>query len=159
MLLHRYVRLQNHRKQLISKCRRKRSRNVSLFLIYRKFIEIIFTGTGYGFNENWQFYASCHDTQDSEIKVPKFMTTDEIYHFHLSERNLRSVTLRCKHIRSSRFEVSLRCGFLFLCMLTLLSVLFRLFQCIFVYCERMYVRERFCMILFMHDADGRKRIS
>ena len=128
-------------------------------IIYLFLLVFVLTGMGYGFNENWQFYLSDCYIHNCEINGPEFVTVGEIYSFQLCECNVRSVLLRNESVRNGRIDGLFRWSFFCICLLTILSVLVRLFQDVFVYYARLYVYERFSIIRFIHDTDGRKRIS
>lgn len=135
----------------------KNLKNSNNFIIYLLLVVFLITGAGYGLGEECQVFSAYHNVNSSEITAPTFSANDEIHTFQVRERN--SVTLRYNSMKSNRGEVTLRGCLLFLCVLALLSVFFRLLQEIFFRFERLYVRERLCIIGFIHDTDGRKRIS
>ena len=135
------------------KCYEKRNN----FIVYLLLVVFLITGAGFGLGEECQVFSSYHDVPSSVITVPTFTASNELHTFQVKERN--SVTFRYNSLRNNRSEATLRGSLLFVCVLTILSVLFQLLQEIFVYFERLYVRDRYYIITFMHNTDGRKRIS
>lgn len=127
------------------------------FIIYMLLVVFLITGAGYGLGEESQVFPSCYDNQGSTISVPTLTASGEIHTFQVKERN--SVTLRYGNFRNNRSETVLKNNYAFLCVLAILSVFFRLIQEVFVHFQRLYVNERFFVITFMQDTDGRKRIS
>lgn len=135
----------------------KRDKKHNNFIIYMLLVVLLITGAGYGFGEEYQIFSSYSDVQNSEITVRIFKANNEIHSFQVKERN--SVTLRYNSVKGNRAEVSLRGSLLFLCVLAILSVFSRLIQEVFVCFQRLFVHDRFYMITFMQDTDGRKRFS
>ncbi len=126
-------------------------------MIYLFLVVMLFTGTGYGLGEECQVFSSCFTEQKSSISTPTFYANNDLHTFQVKERN--SVVLRYRSLRSNRAEASLRGNWVFLCVLALLSVFFRLIQERFVYFRRLYIEDRYKVIRFIQDMDGRKRFS
>lgn len=135
----------------------KRVEERNNFIIYLLLVVFLIAGAGFGLGENCQVFSSYQDMNQSRITVPTFTANDEIHTFQVRERS--AVALRYISFNNSRSDVSLKGSLAFLCVLTILSVYFRLMQKIFVYYSRLYVHERFYVIAFMQAIDGRKRIA
>lgn len=127
------------------------------FIIYLLLVVFLITGAGFGLGEDCQVFSSFRNMNGSRITVPTFKANDEIHTFQVRERS--SATLRYNSLKNGRSEVSLKSSLISLCVLAILSVYFRLIQEKFIYFSRLYVRERFYMIAFMQDIDGRKRTA
>lgn len=131
--------------------------NRNNFIIYLLLVVFLITGAGYGLGEEGQVFSSYSKTGESRFSVPTITTTSEIHTFQVKERS--SVTMRYNNLKGNHSEFNLRGGLQFLCILTILSIFFRLIQERYVYYARLYVRKRFLVITFIQNADGRKRIS
>ena len=127
------------------------------FIIYVFLFVLLITGVGYGLGEEGQVFSSYATEQKSSISIPTFSANSDLNTFQVKERN--SVALRYRGLKSHSGETTVRGGFVFLCILTILSVFFRLIQERFIYYNRLYIRDRFAVIHFMQDMDGRKRFS
>lgn len=127
------------------------------FIIYVFLFVLLITGAGYGLGEEGQVFSSYATEQKSSISIPTFSANCDLHTFQVKERN--SVALRYRGLKSNSGETTVRGGFVFLCILTILSVFFRLIQEWFVYYNRLYIRDHFAVIHFMQDMDGRKRFS
>lgn len=128
------------------------------FIIYLFLVVLLITGAGYGLGDECQVFSSLYEEPESSIFVPTISANDDIHMFQVRERN--SVVLRYASSRNTRSEAGrLRGNLAFLCVLAILSVYFRLIQEVFVHFKRLYVHDWFSVILFMHNADGRKRFS
>ena len=136
-------------------CKCERGRN---FIIYLFLVVLLITGAGYGLGDECQVFSSFYEKSESSIFVPTISANDNIHTFQVRERN--SVVLRYVSSRNNRSEViRLRGSLAFLCVLAILSVFFRLIQEVYVHFKRLYVHDWFSVILFMQNADGRKRFS
>lgn len=135
----------------------KKQERYQNFIIYLFLVVLMITGAGYGLGEECQVFSSFYEKQGSSISTPRISANNNIHTFQVRERN--SVSLRYNRSRDNRSEASLRGSFVFLCVLAILSVFFRLIQGVFIHFRRLYVHERYIVINFMQDMDGRKRIS
>ena len=127
------------------------------FIMYLFLVILLFTGVGYGFSEECQVFSLCLEEAGSSISAPAISANKDLHTFQVRERN--SVTLRHNNLRNNRSQTFSRGKFAILCILAILSIFFRLIQEVFVHFRRLYVHDRFYMISFMQDMDGRKRIS
>lgn len=127
------------------------------FIIYLFLVVLLITGAGYGLGEECQVFSALCEKQESIIVAPTISANDNIHTFEVRESS--SVVLRYVGSRNNRLGTSLRGNLAFLCVLAILLVFFRLIQEVFIHFERLYVRERFSIIAFMQNADGRKRVS
>ena len=97
-----------------------------------------------------------YNSQTSCISSQAFTTNDNITIIHVSESNL-ALTL-IKGIRnSSRNKTFERNSILLIFILTILSGVFRLTQDIYYFYHRLYVKQRYYLISYIHAKDGRKR--
>lgn len=135
----------------------KRNMKYNNCITYILLVVFLITGAGFGLGEECQVFLACGNVGESEITTLTFRASNEIHTFQVRERN--SVTLRYDSVKNNYSETSSKGGFIFLCVLALLLVYFRLVQEAFVYYGRLYVRDRFYIIAFMQDIDGRKRIA
>lgn len=136
-------------------CKCERGRN---FIIYLFLVVLLITGVGYGLGDECQVFSSLCEESKCSIFIPTISANDDIHTFQVRERN--SVGLRYVSSRNARSEAGrLRGSLAFLCVLAILSVFFRLIHKVFVDFKRLYVHDWFSIILFMHNADGRKRFS
>lgn len=127
------------------------------FIIYLLLVVFLITGAGFGLGENGRAFSLYQNTNESRITVPVFTASDEIHVFQVRERS--TVMLRCFGLKSSRSDKSLKNNVVFLCVLAILSVYFRLIQERFLYYGRLYVSEKFYVIAYIQAIDGRKRIA
>lgn len=127
------------------------------FIIYLFLVALLITGAGYGLGDECQVFSSFYGEQESSISTPTIFANDDIHIFQVRERN--SVSLRYDRSGNNRFETGLKGNLVFLCVLAILSVFFRLIQEIFIRFKRLYVHDWFRIIIFMQNTDGRKRIS
>lgn len=124
-------------------------------IIYLFLAILLVTGAGYGLGEECQVFSAFQNKQGSSITVPTISANRNIHIFQVRER--KSVELRHNYAKNSRLETFSKGNLSFLCVLAILLVFFRLIQDIFVYFRRLYVHERYKIIIFMQDTDGRKR--
>ena len=127
------------------------------FIIYVLLVVLLIAGVGYGLGDECQVFSSLREQQESRIFIPTISANDNIHTFQVRERS--SVGLRYVSSRNNRVEAGLRGTLAFLCVLAILSVLFRLIQEVYLHFKRLYVHDWFWIIYFMHDTDGRKRFS
>lgn len=127
------------------------------FIIYLLLVVFFITGAGYGLGEECQVFSSYSNTEKSRFFVPTITTTAEIHTFQVRERS--SVTMRYNNLKGNQAEYNLRGSLQLLCILAILSMFFLIIQKKYVFYARLYVQERFCIIAFIQNADGRKRIS
>lgn len=127
------------------------------FIVYLLFIVFVLTGAGYGLGEECQVYSLSQIDQNSKICVPTVTASGNLHIFQVKERS--SSILQYRNFQNGNSESTLRGSFVFLCVLALLSVYFQLIHKVFVCHQRLYVHDRFYMITFMQDIDGRKRFS
>lgn len=118
---------------------------------------ILLTGAGMGFEENVQVFSACRDNIQCEIVTPTLSTTEEVHIFQVRRGN--SDIVRETNRYQNHSEQGSRMSFLFLFVLTVLSVCFHLIQKTFVFYNRLYVEKRYSLITFIHDTDGRKRFA
>ncbi|MGN0154276.1 MAG: hypothetical protein ACI4A3_07480 [Lachnospiraceae bacterium] len=124
-------------------------------LIYLLLAVFLITGSGMGLGEGLQVFSSCN--QESRITPQTFTTSNNLHIFEVREQNTAAITSRS--MKGNRTESFYRNVFFFLCALALLSGIFRIVHSIFVFYGRLYIGDRYYMIAFMHDTDGRKRIA
>lgn len=97
-----------------------------------------------------------YNSQTSCISSQAFTTNDNITIIHVSESNL-ALTL-IKGIRNnSRNKTFERNSILLIFILIVLSGVFRLTQDIYYFYHRLYVKQRYYLISYIHAKDGRKR--
>ena len=127
------------------------------FIIYLLLVVFLITGAGFGLGDNGRVFSLCQESNESRITIPVFTASDEIHVFQVRERS--TAVLRYVGLKNGRSDVSLKNNIVFLCVLAILSVYFRLIQERFVYYGRLYVRERFYVIAYIQAIDGRKRMA
>lgn len=135
----------------------KRSSGLQNFIIYLLLTVFLITGSGMGLDEGCQVFSLCGRNRGSTLTSQTFTTSGDLHTFEVRESS--AVVFSIRGFKSNRSESFGRSGLFFLCVLAVLSGIFRLVQEIFVFYDRLYVHDRFHMITFMHDTDGRKRIS
>ncbi|MBR1599691.1 MAG: hypothetical protein IJ661_12385 [Lachnospiraceae bacterium] len=130
----------------------KRQTNFILIFLLISCITAMF---GMGLEEHALSDIGSNNT--SCISNQSFTTSDNITTIHVSEGNLALAII--KGIRnSSRQKTFGRNNVLLIFILTVLSGVFRLTQEIYGFYHRLYVRQRFYLISYIHAKDGCKRL-
>lgn len=135
----------------------KRREQVQNFIIYLFLATLFLTGAGMGFEENAQVFFSCQQENEAQILETTISTSDEIHIFQVRRSHAETTRISERYQEHSR--QLLRMGYLFLFVLAVLSVYFQLVQKTYVFYDRLYVKKRYVMLTFIHDADGRKRFA
>lgn len=124
-------------------------------IIYLFVITSLISASGYAFGEECRVFSSVCCESASSVSAPVISTNEGLHTFHV--RKCNTIMLRFRALNDTCSEVALRSGFLFLSVLAILSVLFRFIQMIIEYYQCLYVPERFVVVRFIHNKDGRKR--
>ena len=134
--------------------RRDKAKN---FIIYLFLMVLFVTGAGMGFEENTQAFFACQKGNEARIVKTMLSTSDEIHIFQVRRSHADATSMSNRYPEHS--QQVLRIGYLFLFVLAVLSVYFQLIRKTFVFYDRLYVKKRYSMISFIHNADGRKRMA
>ncbi len=127
------------------------------FIIYLFVLISLIAAAGYGYDEEFQFFSSAHNNTNDCLNAPAFLVNNDLHTFQVRKSN--TTVLRFRMINDKHNEAVLKNGFLFLSILTVLSVFFHLIQRIIVFYCHLYVRDRVVVIRFIHNKDGRKRLA
>ena len=93
----------------------------------------------------------------SFVSNQSFTTSDNITTIHVSEGNIALAII--KGIKNNSRQKSFgRNSVLLIFILTILSGVFRLTQEIYDFYHRLYVRQRYYLISYIHAKDGRKQL-
>ena len=130
----------------------KRQNNFILIFLLISCITAMF---GMGLEEH--ALSDIGNSNTSCISNQSFTTSDNITTIHVSEGNLALAII--KGIRNSSRQKSFgRNNVLLIFILTILSGVFRLTQEIYGFYNRLYVRQRYYLISYIHAKDGCKRL-
>ncbi len=127
------------------------------FIVYLFVLVSFIVAVGYGFGEECQFFSSVYSESESSVNAPTFLVNEGLHTVHVRKCNTN--VLRFRVMNDTRSEVALRSGFVFLSILAILSVFFRFIHRIIIYYRRLYVLDRYVVVWFIHNKDGRKRLA
>lgn len=133
---------------------KKRTENL---MIYVLLVVLLIAGSGMWLDAGKQSFLNSGQKEDAVFASQSLISCNDIHTLEIRENS--SVILGLKGLRNSRGDFFSRCGLFFLYILAVLPGVFRLVQKTYVFYSRLYVRERFYVITFMQDADGRKKFS
>lgn len=127
------------------------------FIIYLFLAVFLVTGVGIGLDTGLNAFSTYEQQGDSVFTAKTFTTSRILHNFEVRESNSTLLTL--KGFQNRHQKAFSRSGLFILFILAVFARLFSLIKEIFILYDRLYVHERYHMITFMHDTDGRKRIS
>ena len=127
------------------------------FIIYLFLAVFLVTGVGSGLDTGLNAFSACEQQGDAVFSIKTFTISRILHNFEARESNTTLFVL--KGFQNNHQKAFGRNGLFFLFILAVFAKLFSLIKEILVLYDRLYVHERYHMITFMHDTDGRKRIS
>lgn len=135
----------------------KEKMRIRNFMIYVLLVVFLITGSGMGLDAKQQVFSLCNHEVTSTIASQSLTSYNDLHTFEIRESSSAVFSLR--GFQNNHTKSFCRCGLFFFCVLTVLSAVFRLVQETFALYSRLYIHERFYMITFMQDTDGRKKFS
>ncbi|MCI8509473.1 MAG: hypothetical protein HFJ06_13070 [Lachnospiraceae bacterium] len=132
----------------------KRTKDLKIYLLLAV---LLIVGSGMGLDVGQKVILNCDQTEEAVLKSQSLISCSGLH--TLAVKDNTSVVLGLRSLRNSRGDSFCRCGLFFLYILASLSGVFRLVQKTYTFYSRLYIWERFHIITFMQDTDGRKKFS